>query len=752
MIDPRFRDLLSHLWRDGSYGYYWTPDTDEGKLSFWFPARTPKDANMLRNVNAYFGVHPSNKSKGMRERTKLEDVEVVNCLFAEFDLTEGQSPEHLLQAILDLEIPPSVINFSGGGYHGYWLLEHPYHIDSDEARQRIINIQYAWVDYVGSDGGAKDLSRVLRIPGTLNRKEEYAPNFPEIKIVKFDLDDTHSLDDFTTLVEHVIREAERRRASVANTDVVPVDLDDQTILEKMLASNPKAARLFDGDMSDYGDDHSKADLALCNILAFWFGRDKERMDRVFRRSELYRPKWLRDDYRNQVLDKAIASCADTYTPQASIAEFGDPEELVALKPMRTATVAVPVAPTTTAPNGASHTTGSVKNPHKRSASSNAQSQDYIRKLTAMGYQFRLNELDDTIEVNGERIDDVTAAQIRTKMRDLGYTNMPPIEDAYLTHAGENRYHPVREFLDSLKWDGGDYIGLLAMLIKDDHDLITYANGDQKPVFYAWLKRWMVGSVAKVFGGAQNPMLVIDAKQGIGKSSFVQWLGSPMPEFFIESAIKTDDKEHDRHLATKWIWEVAELGATTRRQDVEALKSFLTKHDVTFRVPWGRHAIVKPALASFIGTINNETGFLTDITGNRRFITVHVTSFDWMYKVIDVRQLWAQAVALWRAGEPVLLLPEEAAMRDRINAEYQIEDPYEGWILKYYHVDANELLWKTKTQDIADLLQAKGVRGETKAIQMQIGKTLKAMGLRQHSNDRPRVWMGIKPKSDPFDTV
>ena len=77
---------------------------------------------------------------------------------------------------------------------------------------------------------------------------------------------------------------------------------------------------------------------------------------------------------------------------------------------------------------------------------------------------------------------------------------------------------------------------------------------------------------------QNPMLVLDGDQDIGKSTFCKFLASPLPELFVEDAIHPDDKEHHRYLATKWIWEVAELGATTRRQDQEAIKSFLTKHD------------------------------------------------------------------------------------------------------------------------------------------------------------------------------
>lgn len=331
MIDPRFYELVKHLWRGGTYAMYWTPDTDEGKLSFWFFADKPREVVDAKFINIYFGVHPSRVERGQRQRALIETIEAVNCLFAEFDLAEGQSPEHLLESVNQLDIPPSVIIFSGGGYHAYWLLEQTYHIDSDEARQRIIDIQYAWDDLVTGDNHVKDLARVLRIPGTYNRKPEYAPNYPQVEIVKFDMDLVYSLDELYTQVESIIATSKAKQATVAQLDTVPVDLDDHTIVEKMRSKDPAADALWAGDISNYNDDHSDADLALCNRLAFWFGRDRARMDRIFRNSGLFRPKWLRDDYRNRTLDKAIADCTATYTP-GNNGNLGNPQELIGINP------------------------------------------------------------------------------------------------------------------------------------------------------------------------------------------------------------------------------------------------------------------------------------------------------------------------------------------------------------------------------------------------------------------------------------
>ena len=89
--------------------------------------------------------------------------------------------------------------------------------------------------------------------------------------------------------------------------------ESEIIQLAMAAKNgEKFSKLWNGDISEFGDDESRADQALCNMLAFWFGRDKEKMDAAFRRSVLYRKKWERTDYRERTLRKAIDSCTEVY--------------------------------------------------------------------------------------------------------------------------------------------------------------------------------------------------------------------------------------------------------------------------------------------------------------------------------------------------------------------------------------------------------------------------------------------------------
>ena len=104
-------------------------------------------------------------------------------------------------------------------------------------------------------------------------------------------------------------------------------LSDSELIDKISQSKQgaKFLALWSGDTSAHGGDDSAADLALCNILAFWVGKDPERMDSLFRQSRLYRPKWERDDYRKWTIQKAIKDCYAMYDPnhgrQPAVVDF-----------------------------------------------------------------------------------------------------------------------------------------------------------------------------------------------------------------------------------------------------------------------------------------------------------------------------------------------------------------------------------------------------------------------------------------------
>jgi hypothetical protein len=377
-----------------------------------------------------------------------------------------------------------------------------------------------------------------------------------------------------------------------------------------------------------------------------------------------------------------------------------------------------------------------------------RSEDYIRGLGQLGYSFRLNECGDSIEVNGQALSDPIRAKIRAEMRDLGFKKMEALEDAYTARAYDNRYHPIKEYLEALEWDGISHIALLASYFKHRHT--TKEQSDD--VFYLWLRRWLIGCVAKIYTGAQNPMLVLDGPQDVGKSYFAAWLASPLPGYFYQGPINTDDKDCYIRLMSKWLWEVAELGATTRKTDREALKYFLSMETVTIRKPYGRMDTIKPALASFIGTVNNEHGILSDPTGSRRFLVVGLTAIDWDYaKAIDVNQLWAEAYRAYVSGEPCRLTADERQLARAINDEYEVEDPIEDLLRKYFILKPGSVDF-LPTTDILDVLESNGLRGTSRrANSMALSTTMRKLGCEKGKQGDIRGYAGIaRPEPKAVD--
>lgn len=230
VIDDQLMQFLNHLHRGGAFGYWWT---DTGKRSIWWtrgaPLPLPKG-----QLNLYFGVHPTGaipkhiEKSGDRAgqvkpqratRAEIGDVVAINCLFSEFDAKRfGDDKRAALTHIHGLTLPPSVIVDSGGGYHAYWLLHSPWFLKDSAEREKARELQYAWVTLTGGDDGAKDLARVLRVPGTRNHKPEYGPNFPTVCFVHYGEEELYTLEDVEREIQ---KSAASRPAPTSNGHRAP---------------------------------------------------------------------------------------------------------------------------------------------------------------------------------------------------------------------------------------------------------------------------------------------------------------------------------------------------------------------------------------------------------------------------------------------------------------------------------------------------------------------------------------------------
>ena len=195
-MDNSFQRMSQHLHRGGQYAYGWT---SHNKQSTWYPVDQPAE-DPTEDVDCFFGVNPTNIKKSSNERAHNDDISAINCLYAEFDAKDFGELKMLgleackiktMQHIEALTSTPDIIIDSGGGYHCYWLLNDPFMITDENTRQRAKTAQANWVKYVGGDKSAKDLARILRVPGTRNHKPAY-PDAPVVRIIKWEQKCTNS--------------------------------------------------------------------------------------------------------------------------------------------------------------------------------------------------------------------------------------------------------------------------------------------------------------------------------------------------------------------------------------------------------------------------------------------------------------------------------------------------------------------------------------------------------------------------------
>jgi predicted P-loop ATPase len=207
-------------------------------------------------------------------------------------------------------------------------------------------------------------------------------------------------------------------------------------------------------------------------------------------------------------------------------------------------------------------------------------------------------------------------------------------------ARQNGVHPVRDFLNNLKWDGTARI---------ESWLTTYLGGEDSVYMRAVGPRFLISAVARIFvpGCQADHLLILEGPQGLLKSSALRVLADP---WFTDSLSRVGTKDAAMEITGVWLIEMSELDALTKAGN-SAIKSFVTRRADRFRPPYGRRLIQRPRQCVFAGTINPVGGYLKDPTGARRFWPVECGFIDLDALIRDRDQLWAEAVARFRGGAP-----------------------------------------------------------------------------------------------------
>ena len=251
-------------------------------------------------------------------------------------------------------------------------------------------------------------------------------------------------------------------------------------------------------------------------------------------------------------------------------------------------------------------------------------------------------------------------------------------ESVLTIVRENHFHPVREYLGGLKWDGTPRL---------DRLFITYAGAKDTPYVRAIGAKALIAAVRRVRRPGckfDNVVVLESAEQGRGKSTFIKLL-APNDEWFAEPATLSNVESKDAPLALegKWIVEMGEMSALSK-SGVEAMKAFVSCAVDRIRRPYGRLVEDMPRQCIFMGTTNRDD-YLKEPTGNRRFWPVTVGEdglLDLDALVADRDQLWAEAAAREAEGES-LFLPQDLWVEAAAEQSERVtEDPWADVLRRY----------------------------------------------------------------------
>ena len=260
------------------------------------------------------------------------------------------------------------------------------------------------------------------------------------------------------------------------------------------------------------------------------------------------------------------------------------------------------------------------------------------------------------------------------------TSEKKIIDAADLAAHQNSYHPVRDYLNSLTWDGTERIR---------YCLHHFLGAEADEYTFQALRLFLLGAIHRAFrpGCKFEVMLCLVGGQGAGKSTFFRLLAGK-DEWFSDDLRKLDDENVYRKLQGHWIIEMSEMIATANAKSIEEIKSFLSRQKEVYKIPYETHPADRLRQCVFGGTSNAMDFLPLDRSGNRRFLPVQVCPEQAEVHILDdkaasrayLRQVWAEAMTIYRAGGWKLTFsPEMVRYLKEHQKDFMPEDTKAGMI-------------------------------------------------------------------------
>ena len=247
---------------------------------------------------------------------------------------------------------------------------------------------------------------------------------------------------------------------------------------------------------------------------------------------------------------------------------------------------------------------------------------------------------------------------------------------------KNTYNPIKNILDATVWDKKPRIATIFQ---------KYLKCEDSDYIREVARITFLGGIARVYspGIKYDNMPIFIGKQGCGKSSFIRWLA--IRDNFFKELNEIDGQKGIENIEGAWICEMSELLALTKAKEVEAVKAFITRQSDNYRKPYDRRISENPRRCIIIGS-TNRSQFLTDKTGNRRFLPIQVNSDG--YKIAEqeqqiraeLLQCWAEAKYIYdNAPDKTALLFVDPKLVPTFQSKQEevVEDDWRVGIIEKY---------------------------------------------------------------------
>ena len=301
----------------------------------------------------------------------------------------------------------------------------------------------------------------------------------------------------------------------------------------------------------------------------------------------------------------------------------------------------------------------------------------------------LTETDDIIAPmpwhrDGTRFDDRDLPHVLLHFEKYyGIRSEKCIQNAFRVVASKHSFHPIRDYLNNLTWDGVPRVR---------EALHHFLGAEVSDYNENCLRLFMMGAVKRVFapGSKYELMLVLTGGQGAGKSTFLRFLAI-RDEWFSDDLKRLEDEKIYQRLAGHWILEMSEMVATANAKSIEDIKSFLSRNKDTYKFPYDRYAMDHLRQCVFAGTTNRLDFLPMDRSGNRRFLPVQVNPDRAETHILTdeaasrayIDQMWAEIMKDFQAGQECTHLSKEMEQQlFREQETFQQEDTLAGQIYSF----------------------------------------------------------------------